>query len=360
MPLRRSPCLTPESLAARRANALKSTGPRTPRGKARVSFNALKNGKYAARSARLRERLIRAGYERQEELYGRIRSKIAQTFGTPDRTRRQDADRLANVVWCRATRAEASLPPGSPFQPSQPQPAGPQAPDSQGNRPQNPGFPVTGAAQLPEAVQEASTGTKLEALTIQTDSLGRLPSGQQESAGPAAGLVVGKDNQRTPDGQLQRPTRSGRIGRSASDARPPRAPWNSASLGCHLGGEPRVVRFKYGVRDDWRRIGLTFWVQRKAYCTLERVARVLLGQEEPAPPEWNEGLERAVRCRAFRLRKPNPRERWRFSLDADGKPDWTREPWKSTRAQVEAAEQSRRRKVIEGHSRVTFDCRWQA
>ncbi|HEY6292125.1 MAG TPA: hypothetical protein VI455_11285 [Terriglobia bacterium] len=78
MPLRRSPCLTPESLAARGANALRSTGPRTPRGKARVSFSALKNGNYAARSARLRERLIQAGYERQEELYGRIRSKIAQ------------------------------------------------------------------------------------------------------------------------------------------------------------------------------------------------------------------------------------------------------------------------------------------
>ena len=36
MPLRRSPQLTPGSLAARRANALKSTGPRTARGKARV------------------------------------------------------------------------------------------------------------------------------------------------------------------------------------------------------------------------------------------------------------------------------------------------------------------------------------
>ncbi|HEY6291339.1 MAG TPA: hypothetical protein VI455_07210 [Terriglobia bacterium] len=80
MPLRPPPCLNPAPLAARRANALHSTGPCAPRGKARVSFNAPKHGRYAARSARLRERLIRAGYERQEELYGRIRSKIAQTF----------------------------------------------------------------------------------------------------------------------------------------------------------------------------------------------------------------------------------------------------------------------------------------
>jgi hypothetical protein len=36
MPLRRSPLLTPASLAARRANALKCAGPGTERGKKRV------------------------------------------------------------------------------------------------------------------------------------------------------------------------------------------------------------------------------------------------------------------------------------------------------------------------------------
>ena len=65
MPIRRSPRLTPRSLAARRANALKSTGPRTPCGKARVSLNALKHGRSmgpAGRAPRFRERLLRAGY----------------------------------------------------------------------------------------------------------------------------------------------------------------------------------------------------------------------------------------------------------------------------------------------------------
>ena len=62
MSIRRSPRLTPRSLAARRANALKSTGPRTPCGKARVSLNALKHGRSAARAPRFRERLLRAGY----------------------------------------------------------------------------------------------------------------------------------------------------------------------------------------------------------------------------------------------------------------------------------------------------------
>ena len=45
MPLRRSPQLTPGSLAARRANALKSTGPRTACGMARFSLNSLKHGR---------------------------------------------------------------------------------------------------------------------------------------------------------------------------------------------------------------------------------------------------------------------------------------------------------------------------
>jgi len=41
------PALSPRRLAARRANAQKSTGPRTPEGKAVVSLNALKHGFFA-------------------------------------------------------------------------------------------------------------------------------------------------------------------------------------------------------------------------------------------------------------------------------------------------------------------------
>jgi hypothetical protein len=59
MSLRKSPCLTPASLAARRANALKPTGPPTERGKARVALNALKHGR---RTVPLQETLVRAGY----------------------------------------------------------------------------------------------------------------------------------------------------------------------------------------------------------------------------------------------------------------------------------------------------------
>jgi hypothetical protein len=44
MSLRKSPTMTPARLAANRLNALKSTGPRTARGKAQSRLNALRSG----------------------------------------------------------------------------------------------------------------------------------------------------------------------------------------------------------------------------------------------------------------------------------------------------------------------------
>ena len=44
MSLRKSPTLTPALLAANRRNAKKSTGPRTPRGKAWSCLNSLREG----------------------------------------------------------------------------------------------------------------------------------------------------------------------------------------------------------------------------------------------------------------------------------------------------------------------------
>ena len=44
MSLRKSPTLTPILIASNRLNAMKSTGPRTARGKARSRLNRLRNG----------------------------------------------------------------------------------------------------------------------------------------------------------------------------------------------------------------------------------------------------------------------------------------------------------------------------
>ena len=77
MPLRKSPVRTPALLAANRANSLKSQGPRTRRGKARVCLNALKHGRYVRR---LPEKLARAGYFRELALYSRIHTFISRAL----------------------------------------------------------------------------------------------------------------------------------------------------------------------------------------------------------------------------------------------------------------------------------------
>jgi hypothetical protein len=93
--------------------------------------------------------------------------------------------------------------------------------------------------------------------------------------------------------------------------------------------DQQIGRFRFRVRDDWRRIGLLFWVQRKRYWTPKRVGRILLGVEEPPPPGPEEGLENAVRSLVFRLKRPGAYERFHYGLDANGDPDWDREPWRS-------------------------------
>jgi hypothetical protein len=112
MSLRKLPCLTPASLSARRANALKSTGPRTECGKARVALNALKHGR---RAVGLQERLARAGYRDGEALYCRIRQQLSKAFARSgdqfgDHSGRH-ADHLANWIWVsqREWRRRAAL-----------------------------------------------------------------------------------------------------------------------------------------------------------------------------------------------------------------------------------------------------------
>jgi hypothetical protein len=118
MSLRRSPRLTPASLEARRANACKSTGPRTAHGKARASLNALKHGKYAVGLA---ERLAQAGCLVAQARWHAIRDRIVRTFPAPNpaqnpsegtaqaasqaevtkyRQLEKRIDQLANWVWC--------------------------------------------------------------------------------------------------------------------------------------------------------------------------------------------------------------------------------------------------------------------
>ena len=101
--LRKSPTRTEAFLAANRRNAQKGTGPRTPRGKARVSLNALKHGRYAQR---LPERLMAAGYRSAAATYSEIRSQITAAFKVEaDPVEVKQVEGVTAMVWTMGWRA---------------------------------------------------------------------------------------------------------------------------------------------------------------------------------------------------------------------------------------------------------------
>ena len=83
MSLRKSPTRTPALLAANRANAVKSTGPRTREGKARVARNALRHGFQARSFFSLLGRSRRA-WEEFNRLYRALDARsVSSTQSTP-------------------------------------------------------------------------------------------------------------------------------------------------------------------------------------------------------------------------------------------------------------------------------------
>ena len=102
MCLRKPPSRTSTFLAANRRNAQKCTGPRTVRGKARSSLNALKHGKYARH---LSAKLLASGDRGSAALYARICEEIKLTFRVADPRMEDQVERLANAVFGTARRA---------------------------------------------------------------------------------------------------------------------------------------------------------------------------------------------------------------------------------------------------------------
>ncbi len=102
--LRQPPQVTPCMIAANRANAQKSTGPRTDRGKVQVTLSALKHGGYAGRL--FRSDLLRA--REDVALYDWMYRQICDHFRPVGKPQWAQAQRLARKAWCgcRSARQE--------------------------------------------------------------------------------------------------------------------------------------------------------------------------------------------------------------------------------------------------------------
>jgi len=97
MPLVKPPTLTPAKLAACRANAQKSTGPRTPEGKRRIVFNSLKHGN---RSRDFLSTLLRAGSREDKESYLELHYRLEPLLQPTTAEDRKQAEALLRQLWC--------------------------------------------------------------------------------------------------------------------------------------------------------------------------------------------------------------------------------------------------------------------
>ena len=90
--------VTPAQLAANRANARKSTGPRTHRGKCAIRLNALLHGAYASPKF---FRTYLMGAREDVALYDWIYSQMCAVYRPRSRERWAAAERVSRGAWCR-------------------------------------------------------------------------------------------------------------------------------------------------------------------------------------------------------------------------------------------------------------------
>ena len=97
MSLRKPPRKTPALLAACRANAQKSTGPKTNRSKAQTCLNALKHGRFAAH---FRAKLVRLEDEEALRVYDASLASALNRLATGTQEDLEAAMQLARREWC--------------------------------------------------------------------------------------------------------------------------------------------------------------------------------------------------------------------------------------------------------------------
>ncbi len=96
MPLVKSPTMTPRKIRANRANASRSTGPRTAKGRRRVMLNSLRHGE---RSRAFRATLVKTGQD--VELFDWINERVREQMRDANP---RVAEYLARRVWCALCR----------------------------------------------------------------------------------------------------------------------------------------------------------------------------------------------------------------------------------------------------------------
>ena len=107
MPLVKFPVLTPAKLAANRANARKSTGPRSYRGKCRVTLNALRHGRCASPKL-FRSRL--AAVHEEVALYDWIYKMICDVVRPVGKAEWRTMNQMACRAWCFLARPQGRRP----------------------------------------------------------------------------------------------------------------------------------------------------------------------------------------------------------------------------------------------------------
>jgi len=96
--------VTPAKLAANRANALKSTGPRTRRGKDRVRMNAMLHGMFCADVV---------APDEDAELFAEFRRAVLRRLSPQDVVELMICDRIVAAQWklCRLSARKANTTP---------------------------------------------------------------------------------------------------------------------------------------------------------------------------------------------------------------------------------------------------------
>ncbi|MGO9272677.1 MAG: hypothetical protein ACLQOO_20985 [Terriglobia bacterium] len=99
--------VSPQRLAANQANGQKSTGPKSPEGKARVSLNALKTGAYAKGNNALREIMLRRGENPAD--FEQLHQELNESCDPDDLMQEMVVKTIAEKSWDKAQLRAAWL-----------------------------------------------------------------------------------------------------------------------------------------------------------------------------------------------------------------------------------------------------------